>query len=94
MGKNAIFRETYSSPEYGNVRYKSDAKESVAGWAYVHTTDNDYVSDLSLFRIVQIRHGDAWIAYTGTLPDEDVPDEVPNSSHRMDDDVDDPNYEG
>lgn len=91
MFKNMDYQDTYTTPEFANVRYPSTAAKSVNGWAYVLTKDEGYVYDLSQHHIVEVRSGDRWIPYSGNLPDTDEltgPEEPPN----IGDDDADPNY--
>lgn len=91
MFKHMDYQDTYTTPEFANVRYPSTAAKSVNGWAYVLTKDEGYVYDLSQYHNVEVRSGDQWIPYSGGLPDTDEltgPEELPNTG---DDDAD-PNY--
>jgi hypothetical protein len=65
MFKNLDYKETYCLPEDGNVRYSSSAQGARNGWAYIYTTDKEYVADLSTKHIVQVSTNDDWVQYVG-----------------------------
>ena len=71
MFKNMDYQDTYSAPEFANVRYPSAAAKSINGWAYVFTKDEQYVYGLSQHYNVEVRAGDYWAPYNGSLPDTD-----------------------
>lgn len=91
MSKNMDYEDTYSTPEFGNVRYPSTAKKAINGWAYVYSKDSAYVFGLSQHHDVQVREGDRWIKYDGHLPEtEDLIGQEPPPYLGEDDS--DPNY--
>ena len=65
MPKNMDWRDTYCSPETGNLRYPSSAKESVAGFAYVYTQDLKYARELAAFNAVEGWNNDRWVQFDG-----------------------------
>lgn len=71
MFKNMDYQDTYSKPEFANVRYPSTATKSINGWAYIRTKDDAYVYDLSQHHLVEVRFRDHWIKYVGELYDND-----------------------
>jgi len=71
MFKNLEYKDTYCIPDSGNIRYKSNARKSVEGWAYVYTQDKEYVNDLAINHFVQVRCKKGWIQYSGYLPTSD-----------------------
>jgi hypothetical protein len=71
MFVNMDYQDTYSTPEFANVRYPSVVAKSINGWAYVLTKDEDYVQRLSHHHNVEVRVGDRWVPYSGELPDPD-----------------------
>lgn len=75
MYKNMDYKDTYCCPSGANIRYPSNAKDSIKGWAYIFTQDNEYVNDLQVYYLVQVRTGDGWVGYTGYLPTHDQIDE-------------------
>lgn len=68
--KNVEWKNTYCNEESGNVRYLSSARRAINGWSYIFTLDNDYVSDLSFHRKVQVKENETWIDYQGYIPEE------------------------
>lgn len=94
MVRNADWKDTYCSPGEGNVRYPSDAKEAVDGWAYMFTKDEAVPADMRSKRhAAQVRVGNSWVAYSGYLPSYDeafgVIDTLPEFEP---DETPDPNY--
>jgi len=71
MFKNMDYGDTYSTPQFANVRYPSTAAKSINGWAYIFTKDKEYVYGLSQHHSVEVRTGDRWFSYIGELPDAD-----------------------
>lgn len=71
MFKNMDYQDTYSTPEFANVRYPSVAAKSINGWAYVFSKDEEYVYGLSQHHSVEVRTGDHWVPYTSSLPEID-----------------------
>jgi hypothetical protein len=71
MFKNMDYRDTYSTPEFANVRYPSFATQAIGGWAYVFSQDKEYIYGLSQHHVVEVRSGDRWIPYNGSLPNQD-----------------------
>nr|AAK28588.1 hypothetical protein [uncultured bacterium] len=65
MPKNADWQDTYCSPDTGNVRYPSTAKESIGGFAYVYTQDIKYVRELDINHFVQVWDGKSWTRFDG-----------------------------
>ena len=88
MFKNVTFRETYSSPESGNVRYPSSAAKSINGWAYVFTKDEGYVYGLAQHHNVEVWERNGWVPYSGRLPFAPVDE----AREREEDEDNDPNY--
>lgn len=88
MPKNMDYQETYSTPEYANVRYPSTAQKAINGWAYIYSKDENYVFGLSQHHVVEIRSGDHWVRYSGHLPDTDqlTGHEPPPYTHEEDED--------
>lgn len=70
--------DSYTTPEYANVRYLSSAQKSINGWAYIYTMDDHYVYRLSIHHEVEIRNDNAWVAYDGYLPDPNAYDSSEN----------------
>jgi len=68
--KNVEWKNTYCNEKFGNVRYTSQSKRAIHGWAYIFTQDNDYVYDLSFHRTVQVKQNGVWIPYQGHIPEE------------------------
>jgi hypothetical protein len=91
MGVNADWQETYTTPEYANVRYPSSAKKAICGWAYVRTIDQEYVDRLSGEILVQVKRDQAWVRYDGVLPKPYEQDFPPEDLGREWED-EDPNY--
>ncbi len=78
MPKNADWQDTYCSPDTGNVRYPSSAKESVGGFAYVYTQDLKYVRELEAHHFVQVWNSGSWVRFDGNnLEDRNEPEEPP-----------------
>lgn len=90
MSKNADWRETYCSPDTGNARYPSSAKESVDGYAYIYTQDLKYLHELASFHIVQVWNGSGWAPFDGRSPAEREEPEGPPSFEP--DEPEDPNW--
>ena len=90
MHVNMDYQDTYSTPEFANVRYPSVAAKSIDGWAYVLTKDEDYVQRLSHHHNVEVRVDDMWVTFTGELLDpDDLGQEPPPYAG---DSESDPNY--
>ena len=77
MPKNADWQDTYCSPETGNVRYPSSAKESVGGFAYVYTQDLKYVRELEAHHFVQVWNSGSWVRFDGSNLDHRIEPEGP-----------------
>jgi len=90
MPVNMDWEDTYTTPEFANVRYPSVASKSINGWAYVLSKDEDYVQRLSHYHKVEVRDGTNWVPFTGELPDlgELVQEPPPYAG----DEETDPNY--
>ena len=74
MPVNLDWKDTYSSPEYANVRYRSCALASYGGWAYIHTTDAHYVRRLAKKNVVHILTVYGWKNYNaGFFTDTPLP---------------------
>lgn len=86
MFKNLDYKSTYCEPEYGNIRYPSGVKEAYDGWAYVFTQDINYVRDLTVYHVVEVRVGKSeWIPFSGYLPTRDDVDDFNSLSADRDD---------
>ncbi len=92
MYKNTDYKDTYSNPDFANVRYVSDAKASISGWAYVFTKDEEYVSDLAFHREVQVKFENQWCPYSGYLPGVHDLSESDGTDISQDGAYHDPNY--
>lgn len=68
QSRNDDYKNTYTSPEYGNVRYPSSSRSAIKGWAYVFTQDRNYVERLSHNHLVEVKSEGVWCAYAGYLP--------------------------
>lgn len=95
MVRNADWKDTYCTPEVGNVRYPSSVAEAVGGWAYVYTADDDYPAHLAFHGpAVQVRYKNRWLPYQGVLPthDEAFDDSSGGPPEFEPDEAPDPNY--
>ena len=91
MPVNMDWENTYSTPDFANVRYPSVAAQSVGGWAYVFTKDEDYVRRLSYYHHVVVRVDDRWVLFSGELPDPDDSMEMEPPPYAGDEELD-PDY--
>ena len=90
MEKNLGWKDTYSSPEAGNVRYPSTANQAVGGYADVYALDLKCVRELATRNTVHVFIEDRWVSFDGYNLAERAEPEAPPAFEK--DAPEDPNW--
>ena len=86
MVHTSDWRNTYCTPEAGNVRYPSNAKYAYNGWAYYNTKDVPGIQELAFHRPTQALIGGLWVVVGAEFdgPEPDTIDFDPDSEDLRD----------